>query len=86
MNNAIKYAEAKEVKIILSHNSHFLHLEITDDGKGFNLNELEEKGHFLASGHGIFNIRERANFINGQCEITSKTGSGTTISIHVPLE
>jgi two-component system sensor histidine kinase DegS len=86
VNNAIKYAEAKEVKIILSHNSHFLYLEITDDGKGFDLYELEEKGHFLASGHGIFNIRERANFVNGQCEITSTKGAGTTISIHVPLE
>jgi signal transduction histidine kinase len=86
VNNAIKYAEAKEVKIILSHNSQYLNLEIVDDGKGFDLNQLEEKGHFSSSGHGIFNIRERANFINGQCDIISKEGKGTTISIHVPLE
>ena len=86
VNNAIKYAEAKEVKIILSHNSQYLNLEIVDDGKGFDLNQLEEKGHFSSSGHGIFNIRERANFINGQCDINSKEGKGTTISIHVPLE
>lgn len=86
VNNAIKYAEAKEVKIILSHNSQYLNLEIVDDGKGFDLNQLEVKGHFSSSGHGIFNIRERANFINGQCDINSKEGKGTTISIHVPLE
>lgn len=86
VNNTIKYAEAKEVIIILSHNSQYLHLEISDDGKGFDLQKLEDKGHFSASGHGIFNIRERANFINGQCEIISKEGIGTTISIHVPLE
>ncbi len=86
VNNTIKYAGAKEVKIILSHNSQYLHLEISDDGKGFDLQKLEDKGHFSASGHGIFNIRERANFINGQYEIISKEGIGTTISIHVPLE
>src|SRR5690554_5806074 len=86
VNNAIKYAQAKEVKIILSHNSQYLHLEISEDGKGFDLSELEARGHFSASGHGIFNIRERANFLNGQCDITSIAGKGTTISIHVPLD
>lgn len=86
VNNAIKYAEAKEVKITLSHNSQFLNLEISDDGKGFDIKKLEEKGHFSASGHGLFNIRERANFINGQCEIHSEKGKGTTISINVPLD
>ncbi|WP_215223308.1 sensor histidine kinase [Echinicola shivajiensis] len=86
VNNAIKYAEASEVKITLSHNSLYLNLEISDDGKGFDMKKLEEKGHFSASGHGLFNIRERANFINGQCTIFSEKGKGTKISINVPLD
>jgi signal transduction histidine kinase len=86
VNNAIKYSQANEVKIILSHNSQFLNLEISDDGRGFDINTLEEQGHFSASGHGIFNMRERANFINGQFEISSLEGKGTTITINVPLE
>lgn len=86
VNNAIKYAEAKEVKITLSHNSQYLNLEISDDGKGFDMKKLEEKGHFSATGHGLFNIRERANFINGQCTIFSEKGKGTKISINVPLD
>ncbi|MBD8487986.1 type IV pili methyl-accepting chemotaxis transducer N-terminal domain-containing protein [Echinicola sp. CAU 1574] len=86
VNNAIKYAEASEVKIKLSHNSRFLNLEIADDGKGFDITQLEMKGHFSASGHGLFNIRERANFINGQCTISSEKGKGTTISINIPLD
>ncbi|WP_257666288.1 sensor histidine kinase [Parapedobacter tibetensis] len=86
VNNAIKYAEATEVKVIISHNSQYLSLEIKDDGKGFDIKKLEEKGHFSATGHGIFNIRERANFINGDCRIFSVAGQGTTISINIPLE
>ncbi|WP_439481096.1 ATP-binding protein [Cyclobacterium plantarum] len=86
VNNAIKYAAAKEVKITLSHNSQTLHLEIADDGRGFDIKKLEEKGHFSASGHGLFNIRERANFINGQCEIRTEPGKGTSINISVPLD
>ncbi|AWW31408.1 histidine kinase [Echinicola strongylocentroti] len=86
VNNAIKYAEANEVKITLSHNSQFLNVDISDDGKGFDVDKLEEKGHLSASGHGLFNIRERANFINGQCTISSQKGKGTTISINIPLD
>ncbi len=85
VNNAIKYAEAKEVNVIISHNSRYLHLDIIDNGKGFDIQKLTEKGHFSASGHGIFNIKERANFIAAQCTITSEIGKGTTISISVPL-
>lgn len=86
VNNAIKYAQAQEIKITLTHNSQFLNVEIADDGKGFDISKLEEKGHFSASGHGLFNIRERANFINGQCVIQSEKGKGTTININVPLD
>lgn len=86
VNNAIKYAEASEVKITLSHNSQYLNVEIMDDGKGFDMQKLEAQGHFSASGHGLFNIRERANFIDGQCTISSEKGKGTTISINVPLD
>lgn len=86
VNNAIKYAQADEVRIVLSHNAQFLHLQIIDNGKGFDLEKLAEKDHFSASGHGIFNIKERTNFINGQCEITTEIGKGTTISVQVPLE
>lgn len=86
VNNAIKYAQADEVKIILSHNSQFLHVQIMDNGRGFDLGQLEEKDHFSASGHGIFNIKERTNFINGQFDIRTGIGKGTTISIQVPLE
>lgn len=86
VNNAIKYAQADEVKITLSHNSQFLHVQIKDNGRGFDLDQLEEKDHFSASGHGVFNMKERTNFINGQFDIRTELGKGTTISIQVPVE
>ncbi|WP_162340688.1 sensor histidine kinase [Cyclobacterium salsum] len=86
VNNAIKYAQATKVTITISHNSQFLNLEISDNGQGFDLQKLEEQGHFGTSGHGLFNIRERANFINGQCEIRTGKGRGTSIGINVPLD
>jgi len=86
VNNAVKYSEAQEIRISLSHNSKFLLLEIADDGKGFDMQKLKEEGHFKASGHGIFNIRERVNFVNGQFELTTSPGNGTRMSIEIPLD
>lgn len=86
VNNALKYSRASEIKVIMNHTSKYLHLEIRDNGKGFDLDKLEKTDHFSDAGHGIFNIRERANFINASCEIRTNPGQGTSISIDVPLE
>ncbi|WP_373496861.1 ATP-binding protein [Aquiflexum sp.] len=86
VNNAIKYSEATEIKISLSHNSKYLYLQVSDNGKGFDYNKLKEDGHFSASGHGIFNIKERVNFINGQFQMETSPGMGTIIHIELPLE
>jgi len=86
VNNAIKYSEASQIKIRLAHNTKFLNLEIIDDGKGFDYGKLTQEGHFKASGHGIFNIKERVNFINGQFLLETAPGKGTKIQIDLPLE
>ncbi|MEX2513112.1 MAG: ATP-binding protein [Cyclobacteriaceae bacterium] len=86
VNNAIKYSQAKKIKIILTHNAYHLNLEIKDDGLGFDLDKLEKTNHFSTSGHGIFNIKERASLINAFCEVNSQIGKGTSIRISIPLE
>ncbi|ERM80328.1 hypothetical protein P872_13465 [Rhodonellum psychrophilum GCM71 = DSM 17998] len=86
VNNAIKYSEASEIRILLSHNAKYLHLEIRDDGKGFDYKKLKENGYFNASGHGIFNIKERVNLINGQFSLETGLNQGTSVNVDLPLE
>ena len=86
VNNAIKYSEATEIKIMLSHNEQFLHLEIRDDGKGFDYETLDKQGYFTATGHGIFNIKERVNFIHGAVYVDTAPGQGTAIKIDLPID
>lgn len=86
VNNAIKYSEATQIVVRLAHNPKFLNLEISDDGKGFDYSKLTEEGHFKASGHGIFNIKERVNFINGQFALETTPGKGTRIQIELPID
>lgn len=86
VNNAIKYSKSSGIIIELSHNAHYLHVEIKDDGQGFDYKKLKERGHFNASGHGIFNIKERVNFINGKFKLETAPGKGTSIQIDLPLD
>jgi PAS domain S-box-containing protein len=55
-------------------------LEIDDDGRGFNLDDVP--GH----GYGLGNLRERAGAIGGSLEMASQVGQGTTLRLHFPLQ
>ncbi|WP_422360319.1 ATP-binding protein [Reichenbachiella sp.] len=85
VNNGIKYAQADKIVISFEHNPSHLIVTVEDNGKGFEFEKLEKTGHFGASGHGIFNMKERAAFINGSFDIQTKLGVGTKIIIKLPL-
>ena len=85
VNNAIKYSEASTIQVVFDHNADYLNVEISDDGKGFAYQRFLENGHFSATGHGIFNMKERTSFINGSFNLESEKGKGTKINISLPL-
>ncbi|MGL1885908.1 MAG: histidine kinase [Reichenbachiella sp.] len=85
VNNGIKYAKAETIVISFEHDPTKLVVKITDNGAGFELKKLENAGHFGASGHGIFNMKERASYINAKFDVETELGKGTVIIITVPL-
>lgn len=85
VNNAIKYAEAQKIVISFEHNTSQLTITVVDDGCGFDSKKLEASGHFGASGHGIFNMKERGAFINASIDVQTEIGQGTKIIIALPL-
>jgi signal transduction histidine kinase len=80
LNNIVKHAEAREVRVNLTRNTDHLILVIRDDGKGFSTETVGKEG-----GNGIHNMRERASLLQGQIEILSAPSSGTTITLNVPI-
>jgi signal transduction histidine kinase len=80
--NAFKHAAAKTISIHLSLNPQTLHLVVRDDGRGF-----EPSGVFvLVGGHfGLLGMRERAERIGGNLEVSSEPGAGTEVRVSVPL-
>ena len=77
LNNALKYANAKQINVkIKKINAHF-QLEVSDDGDGFNLEKVKIKN----LGIGLENIEARVAFFNGTFSLDSSEGKGTCAKI-----
>ena len=80
VQNAIKHAEAHEIKVKLELTRNSISVVVKDDGKGFDMN-LDKPESF-----GILGMKERVELLQGQLSINSKVGRGTIVIIQVPLE
>ncbi len=79
MNNALKYAEPNAIVIDLNAETDGLKITITDDGKGFNVNEV-------ALGNGLNNMKKRASEIGGDLTINSQLDEGTSIALQLKTD
>lgn len=82
--NTALHSQAKNAWIDIRRISNDLVMEIKDDGKGFDASrpiEVDETGR----GRGLFSMKERATLLGGTCDIQSRPGKGTTITVRVPV-
>jgi len=80
LNNIVKHAGATSVEINLVRKKDEVLFKIRDDGKGFNLQEIK-----AGTGHGMNNMRDRVNLLEGAIEIESHENKGTEIAIDIPV-
>jgi signal transduction histidine kinase len=80
LNNTVKHSSAKAIKLTLCSNEHAITLLVSDDGKGFNVDEKLQNG----GGAGLYNLKKRAAVLNAILTIESYIGNGTTIAIEIP--
>lgn len=80
LNNILKHAKATEVTIQLLRRETDLNIMVFDNGIGFdkNINQSE--------GMGLKSIHARVAEMNGHVLIDSGSGSGTTITIEIPMK
>ena len=76
--NINKHAEAKNVSVTLHQSENLIHLQIQDDGIGFNYNRKK-------NGIGLQNMRSRINGSAGSMTVETKIGVGTTLQFELPL-
>ena len=70
MQNAAKYAEAREVRVRLTNGAGDLRFEVTDDGRGFD-------PATTSYGTGLQGIADRLAAVGGELIVTSAPGDGT---------
>jgi|GEM_PF-2021747 len=82
--NIIKHAEATNVSIRIDRREKSVRMVIEDDGKGFDLSQLERTTR-QQEGFGLFSIRERLTYVGGKFAIESRPGEGTKVTLIAPL-
>ncbi len=85
LTNIIKHAKASEVEINLFYQDNDLHLQIKDNGVGFNFYSAIQKG-LQGESMGLLGMQERVELIGGRIKIDSKPGGGTQIHVIFPTE
>ena len=79
-NNTIKYANAAKISLAINKTDNDdLEVLIKDDGEGFDINSIKDKGH------GLNNMESRIYLLGGKSILSSNIGVGTELSISMPL-
>jgi two-component system sensor histidine kinase UhpB len=81
LSNIMKHAHASaaHVSLVLLDSDEALHIEVGDDGEGFDPAVASE-------GIGIIGMRERVFALGGTIQLRSRPGRGTTVAIVLPLD
>ena len=79
VTNVLKHAEAKKIIIELILDDNMVNLAVSDDGKGFDLEKIRNKGV------GLQNMSSRTELFNGKLTIVTSPGNGCKLNIHVPI-
>lgn len=82
LSNVIRHANAQHIYISAEQNTHWFSLAIGDDGKGFDLSQVEQREN---GGLGLHNIRQRVRLHGGSVEIKTAPGEGTKLTVNLPV-
>jgi signal transduction histidine kinase len=81
LTNVARHSRSRHAQVALMDSCGVLQLTISDGGVGFDADEPAS-----TAGLGLVSIRERAQRIGGDVQITSARGHGTTVTVRVPLD
>jgi two-component system sensor histidine kinase DegS len=82
--NVMKHAHASHVSLKLQYQAQMVKISIQDNGAGFNTKFVEARSK-NSSHFGLIGMKERVELLEGRMDIESNIGSGTLITIHIPI-
>jgi signal transduction histidine kinase len=81
VQNARRHADPEHIEIRFRRDSERASMEIIDDGRGFD----PDSGQSERSGIGLFTMRERVALVDGDLQVHSRAGEGTSVLASIPL-
>jgi signal transduction histidine kinase len=78
LQNAQKYAHAKQVTVRLRETNESLNVEVEDDGAGFDASAAH-------AGVGLTNMKDRLEALGGTLDVDSKLNRGTRVCAQLPV-
>ncbi|GAG87143.1 unnamed protein product, partial [marine sediment metagenome] len=81
LTNIRKHAKATKANVQLHFEPGTVSVKVSDNGKGFKLDEANMAGHL-----GLLGMKERAEMLGGNLSVTSKPRSGTSIVLTFPTK
>jgi signal transduction histidine kinase len=84
VNNIKKHGQAKNVNILMAEDENELVLTISDDGCGFDVENMMAN-YGSRKSYGLSSMEERASLSGGIMNIKSAPGEGTTLNFRIPL-
>lgn len=79
INNTLRHAQAKHLEVYLIQGEHEFQMRMTDDGIGYDQNEIGEVSY------GLQNIKERVADMAGSLKVTTAPRKGVAMDIRIPL-
>jgi PAS domain S-box-containing protein len=79
LNNVVRHAEASQVDVELTGAQSELVVTITDNGVGFDSEQLRNGSHGL----GLLGMKERVALVHGNLRVVSAVGKGTRVQVVV---
>jgi two-component system, NarL family, sensor histidine kinase UhpB len=80
LTNVLKHAQASQVRLEVSDLEGVLTLEVSDDGRGAQAEELAKLNSF-----GLVGLRERAQSVGGWLDVVAVPGQGVSLILSIPL-
>jgi signal transduction histidine kinase len=77
LHNCARHAQARVVRVAVSREDSRILLTVEDDGRGFEAGRVR--------GLGLVGMEERVRHLGGEFQVRSRPGSGTRVSVELPL-
>jgi two-component system sensor histidine kinase DegS len=84
VNNALRHAQASNIRVTLSEEANALRLIVEDDGIGFDREAVAQRtkrGEHL----GLLGMTESVHSAGGELLLDSRPGSGSRIEVRIPF-